>query len=704
MTLLLLTASLLAFFLWRRRPSLECALGVLFALPAVNYLLTQVLAPSGFTTIAALGICVLLGNWLTKPAQDLLERNDNAWGALVRLLSYVAFYRLSLLWPDFISIGERLRDYAILAATIRNPLAPGEPWMTDTPLNYYVYWFRFGHAIASIGAEEAWGVYHQMAAFALAAYLSCCFRLLKTHLSFPTKWALLGSLITACGSNFAGIGSFLTRDTNWWGPSRVIPGAINEFPAWSFLLGDIHPHYLNLCVLPFLACASLLLVRRSWTPQALALSALLWGPLAALWLYAANAWELPALGMLGFWVIAALAVDTLIRLGHGRGDLGDEMGSWFASFRFTPRLAIGAASIIVMFLSLWLSTRHLQQPTKFSLEAVAFPILQTSEFDMFRHWGVQLSLIALSIVVAERNFVMAGASALILIFASAVSENAVVPLALLVAILIFHRSSLHWAAADSSETATSRADRILTSALPLAFLSLILFPEFFFIDDAYGGDIERMNTIFKFYSAAWWMSWIGAFLLLREAYKRLPASLTTTAAKAFPPPLAAAICTGFLLGFFVRTIPLRKTERFTIFPISMGLSVIDQRFPGSAETIKRLQPLSEAVILEAQGNAYDYTTHIATLSGQQSFLGWGNHVGLLTGNYDEVRRREQFTEQWYKEPDCAKRNSMLLEEHITDAVVGPLENQKYGATPPGAASCLTSRFTAGDYTVFSPKG
>jgi uncharacterized membrane protein len=358
-----------------------------------------------------------------------------------------------------------------------------------------------------------------------------------------------------------------------------------------------------------------------------------------------------------------------------------------------------------MTFSLWLSTRHLQQPTKFSLEPVVFPIEGTKLYDMFQHWGVQLSLIAVAALVAERNILMAIASALILILGPTFSEkgDALVPLVFLTAILIFHRSSCHWIAdRTTEETATSRGERILTTALPLAFLSLLIFPEFYFIDDAYGGDIERMNTIFKFYSAAWWMGWIGALLLLREAARRLPDRILSGAAHAVPPPLALSLCLVLLLGFFVRTIPLRKTERFTVQPISMGLSVIDQRFPGAAETVKRLQPLSKAVILEAQGNAYDYTTHIATISGQQAFLGWGNHVGLLTGNYDEVRRREQFTEEWYKEPDCNKRSEMMLKEGITHAVLGPLEKQKYGASTPESTSCLSTLFIAGEYAVYTP--
>src|SRR5690606_24431799 len=33
---------------------------------------------------------------------------------------------------------------------------------------------------------------------------------------------------------------------DFWGPSRVIPATINEFPYWSFLFADLHPHMIGI--------------------------------------------------------------------------------------------------------------------------------------------------------------------------------------------------------------------------------------------------------------------------------------------------------------------------------------------------------------------------------------------------------------------------------------------------------------------------
>ncbi|MCS6827327.1 MAG: DUF2298 domain-containing protein [Caldilinea sp.] len=96
---------------------------------------------------------------------------------------------------------------------------------------------------------------------------------------------------------------------DFWAPSRVLDATINEFPFWSFLFADLHPHLIGIPLSGmFLALALTLLKqgatdwRRSW-PTGLAyvaLFALLLGALAVV-----NLWELPTyfgLGVLTFLV------------------------------------------------------------------------------------------------------------------------------------------------------------------------------------------------------------------------------------------------------------------------------------------------------------------------------------------------------------------------------------------------------------------
>jgi uncharacterized membrane protein len=675
------------------------SLGILLASPVILFLLAWVF---GYSPVLPYLALLLAGGsaWLiSSPRSDLSRRSEIVTTGLM-LISYLVCYRLSLLWPDFISIGERLRDYAILAAVYRDPVTPAEPWMSDTTLNYYVYWYRFGQFVGALGHEAVWSVYHQLAAFSLAAYLTCIYRLLSLHFLFSPLLAGGLSLIIALGSNVQGVIHFLTRDANWWGPSRVIPGAINEFPAWSFLLGDIHPHYLNLCALPLMASITLWCVRGGWTYSRAGAAFSIWGVLTPCWLYAANAWELPTWGLLSLCALVALITLHLSRrlvvgsLLSPAEWLPQQLRSWVAWAYILIPLALALALIA--------STLHLRSPDNFHLRWVTLPIQRTALEPLLLHWGIPLTVIGLSMVVIvfSRDRLLGIASALMLGFGLFAGENALLLLCFMVLLALVSS----WAVLTSSAEPypfPSGSDA-LALALPMAFLLALIFPEIAFVDDAYGDDIERMNTIFKFYSAAWWLGWVGAALMLSQALRIVPSSQQQWLTLGLPPAVLGGAALVLLLGFTYRTIPLRKTERFTVLPFSQGLSTVDQRFPGSAEVIRRLSSESHALILEAQGNAYDYTTFVSTLAGQQSFLGWGNHVGLLTNKYDEVRRREEFTEQWYRETSCGKRNELLLAEGITHAVVGTLERTRYGESVRNNLECLMEFTRSGDYVVVSP--
>ena len=110
-------------------------------------------------------------------------------------------------------------------------------------------------------------------------------------------------------------------DYDWFAPSRVIEGTINEFPWFSFLLGDLHAHVL---ALPF-----------TFVALAFALQLAVAGPrgggcgiaeavaagLAVGALYAVNSWSYPvAAGLL------VLAVAVWVR---SEGSLRDAV-RWLA--------------------------------------------------------------------------------------------------------------------------------------------------------------------------------------------------------------------------------------------------------------------------------------------------------------------------------------------------------------------------------------
>ncbi|MDT9150879.1 DUF2298 domain-containing protein, partial [Escherichia coli] len=90
---------------------------------------------------------------------------------------------------------------------------------------------------------------------------------------------------------------------DYWASSRVIPYTINEFPYWSFLYADLHPHLIDLAVVVLIiaSCGSLLVATKAPTRvivPALAVLTLTLGAAGAI-----NTWDLPTMAVL---VVATL--------------------------------------------------------------------------------------------------------------------------------------------------------------------------------------------------------------------------------------------------------------------------------------------------------------------------------------------------------------------------------------------------------------
>ena len=130
--------------------------------------------------------------------------------------------------------------------------------------------------------------------------------------------------------NLAGVRTWLRaedppKDYAWFDPSRVIPDTINEFPSFSFELGDLHAHVL---ALPFtvLALAFALQVALRgprgdlvWRAVAEALAT----GLSVGALYAINSWSYPvAAGILAASVVVFSAPDARHRRGYPLAWLG----------------------------------------------------------------------------------------------------------------------------------------------------------------------------------------------------------------------------------------------------------------------------------------------------------------------------------------------------------------------------------------------
>jgi YYY domain-containing protein len=237
---------------------------------------------------------------------------------------------------------EKFMDVAFLASIWRAPhLPPPDPWLSGEPINYYYFGhylvallakvlgtqpgvaFNIGIAlIFALTAIAVFGVATNLLAAvrdrtggtgllraSIAGLVSVALVLLLGNLNGAQVWWQQASLLSNPWSYWTQ--RFMWTQYDWWSPSRAVPNTITEFPAFSFLLADLHAHVL---ALPFTALAlgvslNLLLCDGDGLRV---FGSRLTGPLRALGcavvfgaLYAINGWDLPTYLGLGLLALAA---------------------------------------------------------------------------------------------------------------------------------------------------------------------------------------------------------------------------------------------------------------------------------------------------------------------------------------------------------------------------------------------------------------
>ena len=696
----------------------------------------------------------------------------------VLLASYSGFLLIRRQNPD-ISGTEKFMDFAFVNAVGRSvTFPPIDPWlapsaaMPEPTINYYHFGYLMqGVLVRLTGVHPAVGFNLALSMlFGLSAIgvFSLCYGLARDLVAErargavgarPARPARLGAwsfraarpyLVAGAAGVFlllisGNLWTFLRRiDSSglwdkdfWqgvgWNATRVlvikqgdrdVDYTINEFPAFSFLLGDLHPHVL---ALPFtllavgLAYAWLMRPpllfqwamagtplpdhRARWR-RAAPFAALIPGAVILGGLYFLNSWDFPAYFALA--QAAALAGAWWLR-----GE--DETESW-------GKAALAVVACGALAVALYLPFHLTFRPPVLSDEASRLPIgivTQRSYLSQFlQFWGLQLALLvpvlgsALlwrrggSLLPSLTGSLRRAESAAVIAREAPGWEIGLVGLAGLALIAVADRLgsgalmcalALAAGGAYGARRSLAPADPAvkgdpLAGRRPLAFAFgaiclaglLLATCEVVYIRDFYGGALRRMNTVFKFYYQAWLLLAVGGSVASFWLYQTLRTRGAQLARWALLAGAGILVVAG--LHFPLRVAWLR-TEGFTAPATLNGMAWMQRFHPEdyAATEWLRVHGASAAVpapiVLEATGGAYSEFARVATETGFPTVLGWDQHERLWRGASinEEVDRRKADADAAYSAATFDQAKQVLDKYGVSYVVVGYLEQQKYGA-------------------------
>ena len=686
-------------------------------------------------------------------------------------------------YQNNLSGTEKPMELAFLSSTMRSSIfPPADPWLSGYAISYYYFGYVIMAMLSSLSGISSTVGFNMTTAllFALTGLgaFGLVYNLVRSHSAknettstrrrgSALLMGLLGMVFVILMGNFStlfveypyetatastdylqfwGMNERMTPITtqgsgdpnqweNWWWfrGARVLNDfnldgtraeVIDEFPQFSFLLSDNHPHVLALpfAVLALGLALNTLLIKRRPNIYEIVFYSVCFGGLIFL-----NTWDGPV------YLIVLVAAEALRRLIANGGLRNRDFGE-LAVLGFT--LLILAAIFYLPFLVAFRSQLsgilpNLQSPTQFQQYFLMFgPLLLLLLFflgvEIWRsgrrmNWrlGLQAGLLvlgglfAMMIVLAVLAWIIPDARAAVMSFVAAnggwqsvlplliakrithIITSLVLTAGLVVIVAWLFPREPHPLSAPGTDPldeppplparVTYAPETGFAMLLIAAALVLTLVPEFVFLRDNFG---TRMNTVFKFYYQGWLMFSIASAYGVYSIFagKRLP-SLALRASFA----TLAIIVIGAGLMYPALGIPSRmlvetgRNNANITAPITLdgGGTVSGNDDYQAALCLSKLVTGTNTVIASAVGGSYDWPAGVvSTYTGIPTVFNWPFHEVQWRGTtYSDIAgSRQTDVDQLYTAPTWANAQAIITKYGIQYIVFGSKEQNVYTTT------------------------
>jgi uncharacterized membrane protein len=223
--------------------------------------------------------------------------------------------------------------------------------------------------------------------------------------------------------------------------------------------------------------------------------------------------------------------------------------------------------------------------------------------------------------------------------------------------------------------------------------ALVIIPEFFYLRDSFG---SRMNTVFKFWYAAWLLWAVAAAYVLAWPWEGF--------GRWGRPMLVVAVIPVFLGLVYTTTALWEKTSQFRLpgGPQLDGTAHLEVDDPADSVAIRWMRAaLAPAVVAEAVGGSYTQYARVSAHTGFPTVLGWDFHEYQWRGDWAPQGTRRDDIARLFLTKDWIEAQAILEQYGITYVYVGPLERSTYSPISTRKFDInMDKLFEQGDVTIY----
>lgn len=588
------------------------------------------------------------------------------------------FFTAFLLWTYFAGFHpaaygtEKFMDYGFMEAMMRSKTLPAtDLWYSQGKINYYYGGQYFAVFLTKLSGAKVELTYNLMRTFVAGLAFAMPFSLVHQMVTdrlgrirtgwkkaLPSVTGILAGISVSIAGNmhyvvYGQIIPFIQKlkgeeVSSYWFPDAtryigfnpdVEDKTIHEFPCYSFVLGDLHAHVVDIMfvlLLLGLLYAWMKKVRTTelsgesmrrkqfWKKQLLMPQLLAAGALLGMFHWT-NYWDFVI-----YFVVtcgAALFMNIIGQKGKIRWALGVT--------------AVQAAEILILATVIILPFT-LQFDTSNMVQGIALAKHHSLLHQLLVLWGLPGILTILFVV-----------SLLIEKLRGAEQKS------------LYHLLT------------SIRLPDLFAVLMGLCAIGLVLIPELVYVRDIYENGNARANTMFKLTYQAYIMFGMtmiyAIFRLLVIGKNKILKVLAFIGLFLFV----------WTCGYFGNSV---HSWFGTVWKPSQykGLNAtafLETDFPEDVNGIRWLKEnISDApVVLEANGDSYSEYERVSAMTGLPTIMGWYVHEWLWRGNLADLNAKIEEIKEIYTSTDETRVKELLEEYNVSYIFVGSCERNKYGA-------------------------